>query len=265
MGACLFSASLAWGTNVTNVSIGDNFFSPKNVTISVNDQVKWTWAGNAQHTSTSDTGLWNAGPHGKGGTFSKTFTSAGTFPYHCNIHFGQVGAITVQAAALTPPTVAIVSPTNGTVLLAPADFAITASANAPGGNVTQVQFFQDGTALGIASSAPFLQTVTGLAAGNYTFSAVATDNTGAKATNAVSLTVVAPAPVRLSLPRHIPGAFEFDYSATAGASYVVLRSSDLANWTALSTNRAGASVVTFSDNSALAGPAYYRVGQLPNP
>jgi plastocyanin len=31
-----------------------------------------------------------------GATFSQTFTTAGTFPYHCNIHSNMHGTITVQ-------------------------------------------------------------------------------------------------------------------------------------------------------------------------
>ena len=35
-------------------------------------------------------------PIAPGASFSKTFTSAGSFPYHCTIHPGMVGTVTVQ-------------------------------------------------------------------------------------------------------------------------------------------------------------------------
>ena len=36
------------------------------------------------------------GPIAPGGTFSRTFSSAGTFPYRCTLHPGMVGTVTVQ-------------------------------------------------------------------------------------------------------------------------------------------------------------------------
>ena len=49
-----------------------------------------------------------------------------------------------QSATLTiniPPTVSIVSPTNGTVFIAPANFTVLADAQDVDGTVTNVQFF----------------------------------------------------------------------------------------------------------------------------
>src|SRR5437867_2460603 len=86
--SCAPSASTA---AMTNVSVGDNYFLQPNVTINVNDKVKWTWIGLSQHTVTSDTGLWDSGLHGTGFTFTNTFAAAGSFPYHCIPH-GNVGS-----------------------------------------------------------------------------------------------------------------------------------------------------------------------------
>src|SRR6266568_3565116 len=118
----------ALGATTFNVSIGDNFFNPSSVTISVNDIVKWTWNGANSHSSTSDTGIWNSGIGGNGMTFSRTFASAGSFPYHCNVHSGQLGSVTVQAAVNTPPSVSITNPANGAVFSAPGAFPIQATA-----------------------------------------------------------------------------------------------------------------------------------------
>src|SRR6266446_3120625 len=95
---CAPSASAA---SITNVSVGDNFYSPTNVSIAVNDKVKWVWIGFNQHTVTSDTGLWNSGLHSIGFTFTNTFTAAGSFPYYCTIH-SNVGWVTVQGT-IPPP------------------------------------------------------------------------------------------------------------------------------------------------------------------
>jgi plastocyanin len=263
--AALFGTSVGWGFVITNVSVGDNFFSPKALTISVNDQVKWTWTGSAQHSSTSNTGLWNSGLHGKGGTFSNTFTSAGTFPYHCTVHAGQTGTITVQAAAEIPPTVTILSPANGTVFNAPATFTITASASEPGGNIVSVEFFRDGTSIGITTASPYSQTVTNLPAGNYTCSAVATGSGGSNATNSISLVVVAPQPILLTAPLRISDTtFQLSFSTVPGLRYVVQRSTDLLNWTGISTNIAASNSFSFQDTNASPAAAFYRVGNVPS-
>src|SRR5437899_12452127 len=109
---------------VTNVSVGDNFFNPANVTIKANDSVKWTWTGVGTHSSTGPgtPALWDSGIHsGTGFTFTQAFPSSGSFAYRCVIHgsFGQVGNVTVQASQNVPPTVGLTSPTNGAVFAAP--------------------------------------------------------------------------------------------------------------------------------------------------
>ncbi|MBI4410421.1 MAG: carboxypeptidase regulatory-like domain-containing protein [Gemmatimonadetes bacterium] len=74
------------GTTV-NISVGDNFFSPAVDTVVVGTTVKWTNNGNVAHTTTSDasTPVWD-GNLSTGGSFQFTFTQAGSFPYHCEIH-----------------------------------------------------------------------------------------------------------------------------------------------------------------------------------
>ena len=71
-------------------------FSPNPVAIAVGGTVTWTNRDVIAHTSTADGGAWNSGTIAAGGTFSRTFTSAGSFPYHCAIHPGMIGTVTVQ-------------------------------------------------------------------------------------------------------------------------------------------------------------------------
>jgi hypothetical protein len=95
---------------------------------------------------------------------------------------------------------------------------------------------------------------------------VATDNGGGKATNALSLIVVTPAPIRLSAAQRVsPTTFQFSYSATIGLRYFVQRSVDFTNWIGLSTNTAAANSIVFVDQKANQNPGFYRVGVLPNP
>ncbi|MBI4657768.1 MAG: hypothetical protein HY735_02765 [Verrucomicrobia bacterium] len=170
------------------VNVGDNFFSPSTVAINVNDTVTWSWIGFSQHSSTSNTGLWDSGIHGRGFSFSRQFTSSGNFPYFCRVHPFQTGSVTVQAAN-SPPTITISSPATGTVINAPANVTIAATASDSDGGVTHVEFFQNAVSLGVKTASPYTAVAGNLAAGTYTFSAVATDKAGAKATNSVIVIV----------------------------------------------------------------------------
>ena len=253
----------AFGT-AANISIINFAFTPSNVSINVNDSVTWTWVG-SPHTTTSDTGLWDSGVFGTGHTFTRTFTSAGSFPFHCTVHPFTTGTINVQSVNI-PPTVAFTSPPKGSVFAAPASFALSATASDSDGTVTNVEFLQGASLLGNVTTAPYSVSVRNLVGGTYTFSAVATDNAGSKATNVLSLSVATAAPIKLSaMQRPSPTSFQVSYSATIGLRYVVQRSLDLTYWAALSTNTAAANSVAFTDQNAVGNLWFYRVGLLPNP
>lgn len=78
------------------VTIEDYDFSPADITVKAGTTVTWTNHGQIQHTVTGDH---NAGPNssllGAGQSYSFTFASAGSFPYHCSIHPGMKGTVTV--------------------------------------------------------------------------------------------------------------------------------------------------------------------------
>src|SRR5207245_5211560 len=131
----------------------------------------------------------------------------------------MTGTITVQAADV-PPTVMISNPTNGSVFAAPATLTLAATASDTVGSVTNVQFFQGATSLGNVANSPYSVTVRDLAVGNYTLSAVAADNAGAKVTNSIMIRVISPAPTTLSAAQRLSStSFQFSYSATVGLSY----------------------------------------------
>ena len=250
------------------VSINSNFYSPGTTNINVNDQVKWTWV-SGFHSTTSDAGpspLWDSGAMGSG-TYTFAFTTAGTFPYHCLVHgLSMAGSIVVQAAANVPPTVTITNPASGAIFSEPATITIRASASDSDGSVTNVQFRQGAAVLANRTSSPYSVTVSNLAAGSHTFSAIASDNAGAKATNSISVTVVTPVAITLSAAQRLSSTgFQLSYSANVGLRYVVERSSTLPNWVALKTNTAGSNPVVFVDGSTSASAGFYRVGRLPNP
>jgi plastocyanin len=71
---------------ITN-SDGSFGFSPSTLTIKAGTTVIWKNMSSASHTVTSDDGqTFDSGTVAVGGTFHFTFTTKGTFPYHCNFH-----------------------------------------------------------------------------------------------------------------------------------------------------------------------------------
>jgi hypothetical protein len=177
------------------------------------------------------------------------------------------GTIIVAAANL-PPTVSITNPASGTVFAAPANVTIQAAAADGEGTVTNVQFLVGANVVTNKATAPFSAVTNNLAAGSYTLFAIASDNSGATATNAVTISVVTPVTVLLGATQPVPPTmFRFSYTANTGLSYIVQRSTNLAspNWTTLVTNLAGNGSINFTDQNATFNPGFYRVGRMPNP
>ncbi len=79
----------------TNVTIQDFMFAPATIMVHMGQTVMWRNNGPSQHTTTSDAGMWNSGTLGVGATFSQTFNSPGSFPYHCAIHPFMHGTVVV--------------------------------------------------------------------------------------------------------------------------------------------------------------------------
>jgi plastocyanin len=81
------------------VAISGFAFSPREITVTVGDTITWTNSDAQAHTATADDGSFDTGTIGNNASGSATFSTAGTFPYHCKIHSSMTGTITVQAAA----------------------------------------------------------------------------------------------------------------------------------------------------------------------
>ena len=118
------------------VAVLDNRFEPRQVTINVGDAVTWEFDGNAPHSVTADDGSFDSHPQCSGSNivgcsspasppFERTFSSAGTFAYHCKIHGapgggGMAGVVVVNAPGggtaptTAPPTTAAPSSTTTT-------------------------------------------------------------------------------------------------------------------------------------------------------
>jgi plastocyanin len=90
----------------TAVDIAGFAFAPQTVTVNVGDTVTWSNSDARSHTATADDGSFDTGTISNGASKSVTFSTAGTFAYHCSIHPQMTATVIVQAAAL-PPTDAI--------------------------------------------------------------------------------------------------------------------------------------------------------------
>lgn len=76
-----------------SVSVVDYAFNPDNSTVAAGGTVTWTWNGSDQHNVTfSDAASGNQAS----GTYTRTFSTAGTFPYQCTLHSGMNGTIVVE-------------------------------------------------------------------------------------------------------------------------------------------------------------------------
>jgi len=70
-------------------------FTPATVSIKVGESVTWQNFSGTKHTTTSDQFDWDQTVD-NGQSFTRTFTTAGSFPYHCNIHPGMRGTVVVN-------------------------------------------------------------------------------------------------------------------------------------------------------------------------
>ena len=84
------------GTASSQVSIQNMSFSPSNIQVAAGTTVTWTNNDTVTHTVTSDTGAFDSGNLSPGQTYTHTFSTAGTYTYHCSIHTSMHGIVTAQ-------------------------------------------------------------------------------------------------------------------------------------------------------------------------
>jgi plastocyanin len=107
----IYSAYAQQETKASIVSgaptMGDKAFSPNPIQTKVGDTIIWTNNDSVPHTVTSGTGpndpnmgkdfdVGISTPISPGSTFSHKFTTAGEFPYFCQIHPTMVGNVIVS-------------------------------------------------------------------------------------------------------------------------------------------------------------------------
>lgn len=79
-----------------DLAIRNFAFAPNPLRIRAGTTVTVTNHDGATHTWTADGGGWDSGQIPSGGTARHTFTTAGSFSYHCNIHPSMTGTVQVS-------------------------------------------------------------------------------------------------------------------------------------------------------------------------
>jgi len=78
------------------VDISNFAYTPSPLEVKVGDTVTWTNLDSAPHTVTSSDGSIQSGRLDQGASFSYTFTTPGTFDYHCEFHANMAGQVVVS-------------------------------------------------------------------------------------------------------------------------------------------------------------------------
>ena len=81
-----------------SVSIKNMAFNPGSVSVTTGATVTWTNSDTTIHTVTADDGSFNSGNIAIGATYTRVFSTAGTFSYHCTLHPEMTGKVVVTAA-----------------------------------------------------------------------------------------------------------------------------------------------------------------------
>jgi plastocyanin len=93
LGFLAFPPSPAWAAK--EVQVGDDFFSPGDVSVAVGGQVHWSRAtgSDGDHNVNQDEGLFRSGAPTEGPIDLTVTPSAGSYHYYCEIHGSEFGGM----------------------------------------------------------------------------------------------------------------------------------------------------------------------------
>ncbi|MEM9884318.1 MAG: Ig-like domain-containing protein [Bacteroidota bacterium] len=101
----------------------------------------------------------------------------------------QTLSIVVNPVLNIPPTVSIITPSNGQSFTEGASITVQANASDSDGTITNAELFYDGLSIGIDISSPYQWSITGLVAGTHTIQVIARDDDGATGQQTISINV----------------------------------------------------------------------------
>ena len=104
--------------------------------------------------------------------------------------YGKIPNAKVVKAGNLLPTVSITSPANNSNLTSKINLTVSATASDADGKITKVEFYNGNTLLSTVTSAPYQYIWQNIAAGNYTFTAKAYDDSSASSVSSVVNVIV---------------------------------------------------------------------------
>lgn len=88
------------------VDIGDNYFSPKTISVPAGVKVKWNNVGRSTHNVTPNSGKSFGASLLAGESYTVAFSTPGTYAYYCTLHgapgIAQYGTVVARAATTEP-------------------------------------------------------------------------------------------------------------------------------------------------------------------
>jgi plastocyanin len=84
------------GAESAQIEMSDDVFKPAQLTVPVGTKVTWINRGTKAHTVVGNDKLFDSGLVDVNGQFSYTYTSPGSYPYHCAPHPKMIGLIVVK-------------------------------------------------------------------------------------------------------------------------------------------------------------------------
>lgn len=90
------SNNSASNNSPNTVTMAGMAFSPGTITVPAGTTITWKNTDNMAHTVTADDNSFDSGNIGAGSSYTRTFSVAGTYNYHCTIHAGMNGKVVVQ-------------------------------------------------------------------------------------------------------------------------------------------------------------------------
>ena len=144
---------------------------------------------------------------------------------------GTKTAVTCSVFTNTAPTVSLTAPTNGASFAALSSITVSATATDSDGTISKVEFYANNELIGTDNTSPYSISWTNAAAGTYSITAKAYDNSGTSTTSAArSITVTQPAnntlPSAVITQPHVNAYFQQNtnitirvYSTDIGGTY----------------------------------------------
>ncbi|HEV7774036.1 MAG TPA: plastocyanin/azurin family copper-binding protein [Conexibacter sp.] len=78
-----------------SVTVGNDVFAPKTVTVARDDTVRWVWRSRGRKHNVASPAFGDSGNHRRG-TFEVRFTRTGRYQYFCYLHGGMSGTVVVR-------------------------------------------------------------------------------------------------------------------------------------------------------------------------